>query len=212
VRPALRSFLLGAVVLGIGYGVVWLNGRIWTWCGGPLGRWDVSSLPFYAIWLILGVAYRSASPGERSFGPTVWSKSNLMVLLLVAGAAAFLYQRAVIRGLEGRVHAVPPLVLLSGGVLGPIVEEWLFRGLLWTRLRRAMSGGQAGRIGALIWGSIVFGLWHLSFEGHSLTALRMALVHAVFGGLMGLLRWRLGSATVGAAIHALGNSLTILTS
>ena len=94
-------------------------------------------------------------------------------------------------------------VLILGGyfvlicVIAPLVEEFFFRGFIYTVLWK--------RLGP-IWGAVitgaVFGLGHAPAPWVSLAAL------AVFGFGLCLLYWRTGSIVPGMALHALNNSIT----
>lgn len=202
---------IGVVVVGLDYFMVAMNSRIWGLVIHPLTSADLGSIPFYALWAIAAVTWSLGWPEDASVRvvpqASAWTRRNVAVLALVVAASAAMYGSGVARLLQGAAHAPRSiLVLCGGGVSGPIVEEWIFRGVLWNRLRRELSGG-AGLAAAIGYGSLIFGLWHNPFEEHP-----TPLVHMTFGILMGILRWRFDSLLLPAIIHVLGNSLWHFTS
>jgi membrane protease YdiL (CAAX protease family) len=82
-------------------------------------------------------------------------------------------------------------------LIAPFVEEFFFRGFIYTVLWKRLGP----IIGALITGA-VFGLGHAPAPVVSLVAL------GVFGFGLCLLYWRTGSIVPGMALHALNNSIT----
>jgi membrane protease YdiL (CAAX protease family) len=102
--------------------------------------------------------------------------------------------------------ATPPRLDFVGGAgMAGFVEEWLFRGLVWNAIDSNAEYPRLGLVANLIAGSLVFGLFHLSFEGHSGQAIANVAPHAAFGLVMGILRWRTGSIVPGAVVHTVGN-------
>ena len=86
-----------------------------------------------------------------------------------------------------------PLVLLLTAVMPAVCEELLFRGLLFSGLRRL------GPVVAIVGSSLVFGLAHGSLY---------RLLPTLFLGLsMGYARYRTGSIGAGMLIHVLNNGL-----
>ncbi|EYF01240.1 ABC transporter permease subunit/CPBP intramembrane protease [Chondromyces apiculatus] len=86
-----------------------------------------------------------------------------------------------------------PLVLLLTAVMPAVCEELLFRGLLFSGLRRL------GPVIAIVGSSLVFGLAHGSLY---------RLLPTLFLGLsMGYARYRTGSIGAGMLIHVLNNGL-----
>lgn len=92
------------------------------------------------------------------------------------------------------------LIFISGVVLAPIVEEVLFRGVLYQALRRTMSVS-----GAALLSSIVFALMHVLW-GNAI--LFVPLV--VMGLLLSLLFERCGSLVPGILVHACNNGIILL--
>lgn len=80
-------------------------------------------------------------------------------------------------------------------VISPLVEEWFFRGFLWTALK-----GYGSSAFATLLSAAVFGLYH--FEIHSLLPLFL------MGCLLGLVRSRFG-LRMSWAVHAGFNALSI---
>jgi membrane protease YdiL (CAAX protease family) len=103
--------------------------------------------------------------------------------------------------------------LVNGVVCAPLVEEWLFRGVLWDGIAERLKG-PAAVIVPLVVTSFLFGTWHWgsilhpSWYGIGRTPV---WVHMEFGAMLGILRWRLRALAPGMAIHALGNAFATLT-
>jgi len=127
-------------------------------------------------------------------------------------ATILLYLPAITRALHGELHAPASVFAIAGGgVLGPIVEEWLFRGLLWNHLRE-VAPGRRGLWLAIGVGSLIFGFWHMTFEGYTLVTLGNAVIHASFGVVVACARWRTEGILLGCVLHVAGNTLMILAS
>ncbi len=125
--------------------------------------------------------------------------------LLALAAVLWLYRGAIVQA-AAPAAIFPPLTpaVISGALFAPLVEEWIFRGVLWRQLAPAGAPPRAAAT-ALLATSIAFGLWHLPFADHA-----PIHVHALFGAAMGLLRWRTGSIVPGIALHGLGNLLSFV--
>lgn len=101
------------------------------------------------------------------------------------------------------------LVTVSTILVATLTEEGFFRGWLWASLQRA------GRkeIHILLWSSVAFALWHLSWVTLTTDRLPMAQIPvfmtnaAVIGGIWGLMRWISGSVIVASVSHGLWNGL-----
>ena len=196
---------IAVAVMFLGYATVELNQR--------LDRIHASSMPFYLSWIAIGALWAWRWP---AIARTPWraripaSRADWLALGGVTAGVVFLYQNAVVALLQGRAHAPPSvLTLVAGGLVGPFVEEWLFRGLV--QEAALATAPSLGTVGAIAYASALFGVWHLPFEGLTLESARMAVVHAVFGAMMALLRTRFGGLLPGSVLHAAGNALTILT-
>lgn len=200
-----------AVVLPIFTALVILaqegSDAIWRSFNEQLETFQVGSLPFYALWLLpltLGVSV-PPRPFRVPFGLPRRSTDlvGVGVWVVAVGITAWLYIGSVVAVLQrGPRFDVAPLVFISGAVLAPFAEEWIFRGVLWKWL-----GGEGfGRAGVLVtlgMTSLAFGLWHLPFSPSPVWA------HALFGVLMGLLRWRTGSVLAGTLLHACANAVAL---
>ena len=198
----MRSLLACVVTLALGYGVMAINQALWHGFGATFARWQVSSLPFYLIWVAVGLVASFAMPRVGDVPWRAQRRDTVVCVLVIAGAVA-MYAPALLRLANAQMPAVLPLI--AGGIVGPVVEEWLFRGLLWNAVDRGRP------LVTIAITSLVFGFFHMSFEGHTWATLGSAFVHAGFGALMGVARWRLGGIAFGCAVHAAGNSLWILT-
>jgi membrane protease YdiL (CAAX protease family) len=157
--------------------------------------WWSSALGLVGLWIGFGVAIGFArTRGELRDMPGQWSFRITDVLFVVLGVAAqflvdLLYLPFHAKGLE------KPVTHLFGGATGiafvliallttigsPIVEEWLFRGVLFraldTGLAASMKG--AGTVVAALVSACLFGLAHgelLQFAGLALLGVILAFV------------------------------------
>jgi membrane protease YdiL (CAAX protease family) len=166
----------------------------------------LNALPFYALWAIVALAYRAGWPERGTFewrirGSEISTRDR--VAIAIAGALALsMYLAALLP--TGARRAIG-LDLISAAVVGPVVEEWVFRGLVWNQIVTAMSGRRRAEWVALIASSIAFGLFHTAFEGHTWKGLRQAVGHAEFGALVGVMRGRSRSLVPGSIVHGVGN-------
>jgi membrane protease YdiL (CAAX protease family) len=89
-----------------------------------------------------------------------------------------------------------PYVVFTALVLGPTLEELLYRGILLGRLLRKYSPGTA-----VIVSSLSFGLAHEPAK----------MISAMVVGLViGWVYWRTGSMIIAMSMHAIGNSFPII--
>lgn len=100
------------------------------------------------------------------------------------------------------------LIATATVIVAIVTEEGFFRGWLWASLVRA--GLNSDKV--LIWTSIAFALWHVSFatlaKGFELPPLQAALFilnAAAIGAIWGLLRSISGSIVVSSVSHGLWN-------
>ena len=96
------------------------------------------------------------------------------------------------------------LAALSAVLIAP-VEEFLFRGVIQGRLRRAF-----GPVGAVAGSSLLFGSMHLAnYTGSLVGVVAGALLIAAVGAVFGALYERTGNLAVPVAVHALYNALLL---
>lgn len=175
-------------------------------------RW--ASLPFFAMWFV-ACAAASYVWGWPRWWParSAWSRRNLVVFVGVLVATDYLYGFKLPRIVAGdyAFHAPYTAVyFIAAAIAAPLVEEWLFRGVLWDAIRVRSTA-----LVALLLTSTLFAVWHWvsirepSWTGSGGTPI---LMHFAFGALMGLLRWRFDSIGLGIALHALYNGLYTVTS
>lgn len=89
------------------------------------------------------------------------------------------------------------ILLLSVGILGPVFEEILFRGIVFNQLQRAMS-----LRAAFIVQAVAFGIYHMN-PVQSVYAI-------VYGLLLGYAYLKFGSVLAPTAIHVGVNSLGVI--
>jgi membrane protease YdiL (CAAX protease family) len=206
VRARAAGFVLAVVVVTVVFAAAALISMVaWRYWSAALA--DTSGLSFFAPWAVaIAIAHRSLpSWRPRWLGPALaWrSVANLAVLVVAIGAIAWLYrsqlERAVMNGL-----LVPPLTLavVSSVLLGPFIEEWVFRGVLWSALAPTEPATPLEAGIAVIATAVAFALWHLPFNPQA-----PIVDHAIFGALIACVRWRFQSLAPGLVMHAATNSL-----
>lgn len=98
------------------------------------------------------------------------------------------------------VGPLPARILFSVVVVlvGPLLEELVFRGFLWRLL-----GGGDRPVFALVFTSLLFAAWHLD-PIQSVGVLPLAV-------FLGVLRWRTGSLWAPVVVHVANNGLALCT-
>ncbi len=203
----MRIAVIAIVALGVGELVALINRELWPYF--PPWVEQLNALPFYTLWAIVALSYRAGWPAHATCEWRV-RVSELArrdrLLIVVAGVLAlWMYKDALATVLTTGPRRAIGLDLISAAVLGPVMEEWVFRGLVWNQFVTAMDGRRGSELVALLASSIVFGLFHTSFEGHTWQAVQQAVGHAEFGVLVGVVRWRSRSVGPGAIVHGVGN-------
>jgi hypothetical protein len=125
---------------------------------------------------------------------------------------------AIVAGVAGATHVAGAnwekaalnvaIVTIVTMLVALITEEGFFRGWFWASLERA---GQS-KTNVLLWTSITFALWHLSWvtlaKGYTLPPAQIVvfiLNVAVIGAIWGLLRLISGSVIVSSVSHGIWN-------
>ncbi len=199
---------VGAVVVAIAVvEVALLRASEWMWRahGAALAGLNASAITFYVPWLaVLVLAAWLWRPARAPWRPIWTTRDRWIVAALVL--AVWLYGGSLLQLLShGVARPLYPLYVLNGAVLAPLVEEWIFRGLLWRRIAGEERPATGTTVQAVVITSVAFALWHLPFQGHS-----PMWIHGLFGVSMALLRWRLRSLSPCVLVHGLGNLVTIL--
>ena len=137
--------------------------------------------------------------------------------LVVVGAAV------AIAAMAGEVHAGGADWPKAAGIMGQIflgtflvtilTEEGFFRGALWASLKK----GGLDDMQVLLWSSVVFGLWHLSWvtlaDGFELAPafIPIFILNAMLlGAVWGVLRLISGSLIVASFSHGVWNGMVYL--
>jgi membrane protease YdiL (CAAX protease family) len=157
--------------------------------------------------VFVGLRLLGLAPAELGFRK--WVRGGTWVAVIwVATAVGFLTSDmifGVIAPLEA-LHQVVLNVFRNG-----FSEEFLFRGVLLSRLRAVVNDDWA-----LFTQAILFGVWHYgadvrASEGNALvTACFMITVQAVFGYALGYLALRTRSIAIGSAFHAIADATDII--
>ena len=95
---------------------------------------NVGGLPFHSLWVILIGLLLYFIPYLRdiplNIDPRRFTGKNLVIIISLA---VITVSPNIIYTISRENHSFRILhfAFLSGAIIGPIVEEWLFRGLLW---------------------------------------------------------------------------------
>ncbi len=137
-------------------------------------------IKFTSVLMIIAVTYLSM--------PLI-SVTNLISMLFVENEA-----NNLMAGFEG---ISPFLLVLIVGILGPMNEEFIFRGVLYHGYR------QSGRVvGAVVLSSVLFGMMHLNFN---------QMAYAIVVGIIGVLLIECtGSIFASMIFHATINTTSML--
>jgi CAAX protease family protein len=93
-----------------------------------------------------------------------------------------------------------PTVWLGAVLVGPLVEEIVFRGFLY----RGWSRSRLGIAGAIVLSSLLFGLLHFHYSWVGISVCVCA------GLLLGWMRWRSGTLLVPILLHSVGNLICLV--
>ena len=205
-----------------------------------LGRWAFETLAFCAVphtvlanelvrmvsLALVGVAVLLAARGRGMRVPLLPRDAEGRVRLgwgycaAIALWAGLLVATPFLTGQAG--DAVAWAALLEMALVTPLVEEALFRGLLWARLKAVLGEG----LPLLVATSLLFGLWHLGYadavawqlgaqaigpapveEGLGAIMAAKALFGALVGFVLGVLRLRRGCCLAPGLLHGIWNTL-----
>jgi membrane protease YdiL (CAAX protease family) len=179
-------FLGQVLPAAVGLGIVFLFGRgAAKAIGVRLGRFRYGLV--YGI-----VAFAAVTPACLVVN---WISNYIAIMLGVSPKLHPLLE--VAEKAEG--PWILPLALLLAGVLAPLVEEFLFRGVLLMSLIRPM--GAAGAIGVT---SVIFALLHYTNEPQAVPPLLL------LGVVLGYLAYRTRSLVAPIMTHALFNTVMIM--
>jgi membrane protease YdiL (CAAX protease family) len=158
-------------------------------------------IPAIAAVLYSGDRLRVMVPFKRikpmSVLMTVLYVFLLFPLVAFVNAFSMLFVDNTVMGLSDQIMALPFWqLLLSIGIFGPFVEEFVFRGVLLQSYQRT------GRIiGSIVLSSVLFGIIHMNFNQFA--------YGAVMGIMLALLVEATGSVLTSFIAHATFNSLEV---
>jgi membrane protease YdiL (CAAX protease family) len=171
--------------------------------------YSVGCWQFFVEVCAVYIGLRLVGLARTDLGLRKWVRGGTWVAVIwIATAIGFLTSDmlfGVIAPLEA-LHQVVLNVFRNG-----FSEEFLFRGVLLSRLRTVVNDDWA-----LFTQAILFGIWHYgadvrASEGNALvTACFMITVQAVFGYALGYLALRTRSIAIGSAFHAIADATDII--
>jgi len=171
--------------------------------------YSVGCWQFFVEVCAVFIGLRLLGLARTDLGLRKWVRGGTWIAAIwVATAVGFLAKDMIF-------GAIAPLEALHQVVLNVFrngfSEEFLFRGVLFSRLRAFLSDDWA-----LFTQALLFGVWHYgadvrASEGNALvTACFMITVQAVFGYALGYLALRTRSIAIGAAFHAIADATDII--
>jgi membrane protease YdiL (CAAX protease family) len=203
VRLVRLVFLAGIVLV-----MMWFAGKAgdlaWRTFPETLRQVDAGGFPYVVPWLVAGLLGFAVTPAAVRV-PWRWRsmpgwKTGAVVWTLVLGGTVFPALTAMVQN-GIRVHQLG-LGLAAAAIGWPVVEEWLFRGMLWRELCPGDGSDRWISVSvAVIVTSVSFGLWHLPRSPSSVWGA------AIYGALMALLRWRTGGILACVVVHGVANAL-----
>jgi membrane protease YdiL (CAAX protease family) len=213
-RPLRAAAELAGIVLAFAV-VRELTGRAAVALARAFPDRQLGAVPFYAMWTLALVAVARFQPRPRMWPPRVaWNVATIALVVASVITVDSLYGFLVGRALVGDFNFHWPTIAVLNGVLAGVIEEWLFRGVLWdaieARLPKVIAPG-----GALVLTSVLFGIFHWAsmlhpswYDGAGTTTI---FAHAEFGAFVGIMRWRLRSIGPGMIVHIAWNTVAMLT-
>jgi membrane protease YdiL (CAAX protease family) len=206
VRARAAGFGLAVGLVAVVFAATALISMVaWRYWSAALA--GTSGLSFFVPWAVaIAIAYRALPSWRPPWrGPAMaWrSAMNLAVLVVAIGAIAWLYRFQLERAVTNGLLVLPlTLAVVSSVLLGPAIEEWVFRGVLWRALAPTDPATPLEAAIAVIATSVAFALWHLPFNPQA-----PIVDHAIFGASIACVRWRFQSLAPGLVLHAATNSL-----
>ncbi len=159
------------------------------------------------IWLVARPTWQDLALDMHGTSRGTWWLYGIMALIvLMLLAANFMLDSSLW------------LQNLYGVIIVPIVEEALFRGIGWGRLRKALPQKWNGLLTWVLI-SVLFGLWHLGYADVILwytdqpvtlsllpnVMIWKVLVGGFIGGAAGLVRWKFDKLPGAVFVHAMFN-------
>ena len=126
----------------------------------------VASLLAYAVTLLYNRKYISSEEARFGKDEIRWKVWQIILVCAATTAAGMLWSRflthsALMRIFPGYVQNAAgafegqplPLLLVTTAVLGPLAEEWIFRGMTYRRIRAYLGVWPAAILSALLFGA-----------------------------------------------------------
>lgn len=165
-----------------------------------------NGIEMLVVGVLLLVVFR---PSPATLGFSLVGASARAKTLSILGVAVLLLLVAT----SWSFGPVPFVLNVVFGLITPAFEESLFRGWVYSRLRRVVPA--AGRWPVILAGGVLFALWHIGYApglaAHPMQPDLLPLVgfKVAYGFVLGIglgwLRERTGSAYAGAVLHGLAN-------
>ena len=187
---ALSASAVGMSGSAVGIGWAMRRARRWS----PKETWAVRRPALATLgWGSALLATLSLGTVGEALGTKLWDLlSDKLGLELPTDALATIAEALTMGATSHRVVLSVVIVLI-----GPILEELVFRGFLWRLFR-----GEERPWAALVGTSLLFALWHLD-PIQSVGVLPLAI-------FLGVLRWRSRSLIPCVAVHVLNNGFALV--
>ncbi len=141
---------------------------------------------------------------------------NALVMIGIMVAVDWLFDFRLVRIVAGQIPIHMPTSWLSFAaisIVGPLVEEWVFRGLLWDAVV-SRTRGRTATLAPIVLSSLLFGAAHCRWmvvPTWFTPSGTPVMLHVGFGACMAVLRWRFRSIGPGVVVHGMWNALYPLT-
>jgi membrane protease YdiL (CAAX protease family) len=155
-----------------------------------LGLWLAIPLAFYIALTLLIRPWREHAQWLRWGEPNRWSWMLAIITVLVSSIALIIWMQLAQPDLSLYSSMLPHdklwLIVLAGlgfATANALVEEFIFRGILWDALERLFTP---------IWliltvQAVIFGAMHLHGVPRGISGMALA---AIYGALLGIVRWQ----------------------
>ncbi|MDD3400365.1 MAG: type II CAAX endopeptidase family protein [Eubacteriales bacterium] len=162
----------------------------------------ISMIVVFAVTIL----YSRRKKYSLSVFPQTFSLPYIVITLIAAGFYVFTLFFVKTFTLQNA------LILLYGSIVTPILEELLFRGVIWNKLNKCFDKEWK----TFLTVTVLFALWHIGYAigiylwngGNLLNVIMMKVITgAIFGAMLGSLRYKTKNCYSGILVHGILNVL-----